>query len=390
MRARQAPLPTAVRAYLAAQTVSIVGVGAQNVVLPLVVVTRYGAPWALGAVAAARAAGLLAVWPAAGWIVDRFGALRAAAVTHLLFAAVTAAMAGVYAAELSVWWFVALSAVLGAVMAVDTPARRGGVTDLVGADEAGRVLTLSMSATWAGRLVGAAVGAGVWAAAPVAAFVVNAVGFLGPAAVFARSRGMSPARRGGRPQPVAALGRLREKPTLAKVVVATVIAGCAVDFGVSVPLVALRFGEGVHVAAAEAALAVGAVTAGLTAARRVTASAGSASVGWCAAAAGFALTAAPAFPAVLAGFALAGGGVSVAGALSNALAATGAPDGTRSDLLAGMGVAQWATSLAAGPLVVAASAVAGAPGVAAVGAVGTAAAAVVTLTARTARTLAAA
>lgn len=371
-------MPASVRAYLAAQVVSITGVGIQAVVFPLIVLTVFDAPWVLAAVAVARAIGLLAVWPVAGWVVDRAGALGCAAVTHVLFAATTAGLAVVVWSEASPWWIVLVSFVIGALSAVDMPARRGGVLDLVPAGDVPRVMALASSATWTGRLVGAAAGAVVWSVAPVAAFALNAVSYLGPAWVFFTHRAASArARHRSRPRPLAAFGDARGVPGLVRVIVAVVVAGCVVDFGVAVPLAVYRFGTGTALAVAEIALAGGAVAAGVLAARIVTPTRRTIAAAWLIAAAGFVCLASSSFPVVLAGIALAGAGVTTAGSFTNAATATAAPGHARSDLLAGIGVAQWATSLCAGPLIVAAAAF-GPGGIAVAGAFGTVIAALVT------------
>lgn len=352
-------LPAKVKVLLAAHTASIAGLGAQVVVLALVALERYGSPAALAVLVVARAVGLLAGFPFAGWVIARFGALRVAAATHLVFAGWAVSLGALALSTAPAWTLAAVTAVAGFAMAADSPARRAGIADLAGGGTPAAMSWLT-SSTWAGRLVGAALGAACWAVAPWAAFAANAATYLVPAALFARWAHHSPAAADppARPQPVRTLVALTHHRRSARVLAATAVGGVAVEFGVVAALVSAAHGTGAAgLSVAEALCAAGAVIAGAAGARlRPQEHTRSVAAGWVAAAAGAVMVAAPWFWVAAVGLAVASGGVTYASARSTTVL-VGVGDHLRGDALAAFGVLQWGSSAVAAPLLVVAAGV---------------------------------
>jgi MFS family permease len=142
----------------------------------------------------------LVVSPLAGAVADRADRRRLVLLTQGLALAQALALAGLtLAGAAAVWHVAALSLLLGAVNALDIPARQALLADLVGAGEdLANAVALNASAFNAARLVGPALAGLLLAhAGPGVCFLANALSYLAVLAALLALR--LPGRRRGRP-----------------------------------------------------------------------------------------------------------------------------------------------------------------------------------------------
>jgi MFS family permease len=165
------------------QSVSLTGSWMQQLALSWLVYRMTGSPFYLGLVAFANQLPATFISPVAGVLADRWNRHRIVLGTQLVGMAQASAIAVlVIGGWVQPWHIVALSAVLGAVMGMDIPARQALFVDLVGGDreELANAIALNSSLFNATRLLGPALGGFLIATigeGPL--FAVNAVSYLG-------------------------------------------------------------------------------------------------------------------------------------------------------------------------------------------------------------------
>jgi MFS family permease len=165
------------------QSVSLTGSWMQQLALSWLVYRLTGSPFYLGLVAFANQLPATFISPFAGVLADRWDRHRIVLGTQLVGMAQAATIAVlVIGGWVQPWHIVALSAVLGAVMGMDIPARQALFVDLVGGDreELANAIALNSSLFNATRLLGPALGGFLIATigeGPL--FALNAVSYLG-------------------------------------------------------------------------------------------------------------------------------------------------------------------------------------------------------------------
>ncbi|HEY8218336.1 MAG TPA: MFS transporter [Acidimicrobiia bacterium] len=233
------------RLYFLGQIVSGTGSWMQMVAQAWLVLGLTHSGVAVGTTLALQFAPTLLAGAWGGIVADRVDKRRllvataaAAGVLALLLGAVT--LAGI----VEVWMVYVLAMGLGLVTAVDNPARRSFVPEMVDDDDVANAVGLNSTVFTAARVVGPAVAGIVIATIGVAwCFLLNGLSFI---AVIVALRAMRPAEL--RPSPVVARGRrqLREglryawrnQPVRLALVVTAVIGTLAFNFQVVMPLMA--------------------------------------------------------------------------------------------------------------------------------------------------------
>ena len=265
------------RLYFAGQVVSASGSWMQQVgqVWLVLRLTRSGT--ALGIVTALQFLPVLIGGAWAGLLADRLDKRRLLLATST-GAAVLAAILGTLVAtdRVELWMVYVLATLLGVATALDSPARRSFVTELVGADDEANAVSLNSSVFTAARVIGPASAGLVIAGAGLAwCFFANAASFL---AVMGALAAMD--RRAIRPAPPAprAPGQLREglryvwsQPALRLVLGMTAVIGTlSFNFQITLALLARRTfdGDAGLFGSMYALMSVGAVAGSLVVAHR--------------------------------------------------------------------------------------------------------------------------
>ncbi|MEY9930036.1 MFS family permease [Catenulispora sp. GP43] len=190
------------RWWFAGQITSASGVMAQAVALSWWMLQQTGDAVWLSVLTVCTWGPTLIAGAWAGAVVDRSDRRRLLIVTQSALMGVATALTVLAATgTLAVWNVLLASALSGATMAVDSPARQVYVVDLVGADGVASAVGLWEVALNASRVVGPGLG-GALLAGPgaTACFGVNAGSYLAPLLVLIRmrSRTTPPAHRRGR------------------------------------------------------------------------------------------------------------------------------------------------------------------------------------------------
>ncbi len=169
------------RKYLVGQIVSASGSWVQQTALTwLVVRMTHGNGFAVGTVVALQFFPVLVGGAWAGVLADRVDKRRLLIVTSA-GAAICAAIMGalVLSGSIELWMVYALAASFGIATALDSPARRSFVTELVPDHHAANAVSLNSSVFTAARVIGPAVAALLIATAGIGwCFVANAVSFV--------------------------------------------------------------------------------------------------------------------------------------------------------------------------------------------------------------------
>jgi MFS family permease len=235
------------RLFFVGQLVSQAGTWMETVALSWVVLRLTDSGVALGIVTAARYGPMLVLGPWGGVLSDRLDRHRLMLTTQIAFAAVAAALAVLMATDLlTVPLVYILSTAFGILMALDSPARRALVIELVEQDDVANAVGLNSAMMTGSRVVGPSL-AGALIAGPGAAwcFALNAASYLmiiGSLLRMDRST-FRPAPRVPR-----AKGQLREgfryvrrtPALLLPLVLAAVIGTFAFNYQVTLPLLAER------------------------------------------------------------------------------------------------------------------------------------------------------
>jgi MFS family permease len=281
------------RLYFWGYSISMAGTWMQTLALAFLVLHLTDSGTALGVTTAARYLPLVLLGPFGGLIADRYDKRKllyltqsASALVAVLFALLTAL------GDESVDAVVALSLALGVLTIFDNPARQSLIAELVPRDRLANAVTLNSVSINLARVLGAAVGGALVAAAGLTTcFALNAVSFVAVLVSLALMRGgeLYPAARPPREKGQVRAGLRyagRTPELLLPLVLITVTGTLAYEFPITLPLVArgaFHGGAGTYGVMA-AVMAVGAVAGGLvTAARGNRRRAGTlafAAVGW--------------------------------------------------------------------------------------------------------------
>jgi MFS family permease len=174
------------RLYFVGQIISATGTWMQSIAQAWVVLQLTGSGVALGITVALQFAPMLVAGAWSGVVADRvdkrrllLGTQAAAGALALVLGAITAF--GV----VELWMIYALAAMLGVVTALDNPARRAFVVEMVGTGYVTNAVSLSSALFTAARVVGPAIGGLVIAGAGVSwCFFLNALSYVAAIAAF--------------------------------------------------------------------------------------------------------------------------------------------------------------------------------------------------------------
>jgi MFS family permease len=234
-----------VRLFLGGLAVSQVGAWVQFTAVAVLVDRLTESTTAIGILTALQFGPLLVLGAWAGGIADRLDRRRIALWTQSAMAAQGVALAvAQFAGVMSLGVIYALTLVLGIVSAIDNPARRGFVTQLVEPVEISNVMALNTATMTGSRIFGPAIAALTLGPLGVGwLFVINAVSsaaIVGAIAAVDRDRvHVAPrAAPGGRPVRDA-IAFIRRTPLFAPVfVVFTVVSTFGYNHNVSLPRIA--------------------------------------------------------------------------------------------------------------------------------------------------------
>src|SRR5581483_8442004 len=168
------------RLFWSGQLVSQVGTWMQRIAQSWLVLELTHSPDKLGTVTALQFAPILFLSLFAGVWVDRLRKHRVLIVTQTLALIQSLALAILtLAGNIQLWQIYVLALVLGAINAVDNPARQAFVMEMVGRENIVNAVALNSAQFNGSRLVGPAIGGLIIAAWSVGVcFLVNAVSFL--------------------------------------------------------------------------------------------------------------------------------------------------------------------------------------------------------------------
>ena len=235
-----------VRLFLGGLAVSQIGAWVQFTAVAVLVDRLTESTTAIGVLTALQFGPLLVLGAWAGGVADRFDRRRIALWTQGAMAAQGAALAvAQFAGVMSLGVIYALTLVLGVVSAIDNPARRGFVTQLVEPVEISNVMALNTATMTGSRIFGPAIAALTLGSIGVGwLFVINAVSsiaIVGAIAAVDRTqvRHAPRATPGGRPVRDA-IDFIRRTPLFAPVfVVFTVVSTFGYNHNVSLPRIAV-------------------------------------------------------------------------------------------------------------------------------------------------------
>lgn len=270
------------RKFFAGQAISQTGTWMQMIAINILVYRLTGSGIALGLATAAQFGPILVLGAWAGLLADRHDRHRllislnvAGAVVAALFALL------VLSGQAELWSVYLLTTAAGVVIALENPARRAFVTDLVDESDIPNAVGLNSTLMTSSRVVGPAVAAGLISGPGIGwAFAVNAVSFLPQLWLFAR---MDRDRFRETVRVTKGKGQLREgfryvwsTPELRlPLLLTTVVGTLAFNFAVILPIFATRDLGGTDdlYALLFSIMGVGSVIGALTLARRTAADA---------------------------------------------------------------------------------------------------------------------
>jgi MFS family permease len=178
------------RLYVIGQGLSLVGFWMQSVAQGWLVYRISGSAFALGVVAFASYAPVLAVAPVAGVAADRVRRYHLVILTQVLLMLIALALGIVVASgRATVPIIVAAAAVTGIVSAFDIPARQSFLVEMVGAEDLPAAIALNASIFNGARMVGPAI-AGLLVAemGEGPCFLLNAASYVAVLVALARMR----------------------------------------------------------------------------------------------------------------------------------------------------------------------------------------------------------
>lgn len=266
------------RQYLIGQIISASGSWVQQIALTwLVVRITHGNGFAVGAVTALQFTPVLVGGAWAGVLADRLDKRKVLIATST-GAAICAAIMGVLVLTgvVELWMVYVLAAMFGIATALDSPARRSFVTELVPDHHAANAVSLNSSVFTAARVIGPTIAAVIIATAGIGwCFLVNSASFVAVIVALlaldvGEIRPSEPVQR-KKGQLVAGLRYVWASPTLRTTLLMTAIIGTlSFNFQVTISLMARKVfsGDAGEFAALYALMSVGAVAASLYVAHR--------------------------------------------------------------------------------------------------------------------------
>jgi MFS family permease len=265
------------RLFFIGQLTSQAGTWMEMIAVTWVVLQLTDSGVALGLVTATRFAPLLVLGPWGGVLSDRVDRHRLMLVTQCCFAVLATALAVLVATDhVTVALLYGYTTIFGVLTALDSPARRSLVAELVEPGEVGNAVGLNSALMTGARTVGPTI-AGAMIAGPGVAwcFVVNAVSYLVIVGALAR---MDRSAFHAAPVVAKAKGQLREgfryvwrtPELLLPLVLAAVVGTMAFNYQVTLPLFAERtlHGDASTFTWLYATMSLGSVAGALTVARR--------------------------------------------------------------------------------------------------------------------------
>ncbi len=169
------------RLYFGGQSVSLVGTWMQRVAVGWLAYRLTGSALTLGQVGFAMQIPMFLLAPITGVFIDRWNLHRALMVTQILAMAQAVLLAVLVATDaIAVWHLVVLSVVLGAINAVDLPARQAFIVRMIDRkDDLGNAIALNSSMVHAAGFVGpAAAGILIGTVGEAACFALNALSYV--------------------------------------------------------------------------------------------------------------------------------------------------------------------------------------------------------------------
>jgi MFS family permease len=235
------------RLFFIGQTISLVGTWMQSLALSWLAFQLSHSGTTIGLVLAVQFLPVLLIGAYGGLIADRLPK-RAVLMATQTAMALLALLLGILSVThvIALWMVFAIAAVLGIVLAVDSPARQSFVTELVGDERVQNAVSLNSVLTNASRAIGPAVAGGLIASAGVGiCFLANAASF---GAVLVALFLMRPAELHRTPVVQRRRGQLREgfhyvranTGLLLPLMMMAVIGTLAYEFPVVLPLLARR------------------------------------------------------------------------------------------------------------------------------------------------------
>ena len=168
------------RLFFSGQVISVSGTWMQNIATAWLILSLTHSPVAVGLLALCQFLPFTVFGLFAGVVVDRFDTRRLVIGTQAVSMVFAGVLAGLtLGGVVTTWQVYLLSALRGAVLVLDAPARQALTFRMVGRDELPNAVALNSSLFNAARVVGPALGGVVVAAAGVGfCFAFNAVSFL--------------------------------------------------------------------------------------------------------------------------------------------------------------------------------------------------------------------
>lgn len=174
------------RLYFVGQFVSATGTWMQSIAQMWLVLQMTGSGVALGVTTALQFTPMLLAGAWGGVVADRVDKRRLLVATQALSAGLAVLLAAITAfGVVELWMIYALALLLGCVTALDNPARRAFVVEMVGADHISNAVSLSSALFTAARVFGPALAGVVIAIAGVSwCFLANAGSYLAAIVAF--------------------------------------------------------------------------------------------------------------------------------------------------------------------------------------------------------------
>lgn len=265
------------RLFFVGQTISQSGTWLQMVALSWLVLRLGGDGTDLGWVMAAQFLPMLLFGAWGGVVADRLDKHRLLLVTQTVSMVQAAAMSAlVFTDVISIGMVYALAAVLGLATAIDNPARRALVVEMVGPADVANAVSLNSAVMTTSRVIGPAVAGVLIATVGIGwCFAVNAASYLAVLAglLLMRRRELSPSPRVAREK-----GQVRDglryvwsRPDLrVPLLVMAVVGTLGFNFQVVLPLLATRTfdGDAGTFSIMFSTMSMGSVIGALTVARR--------------------------------------------------------------------------------------------------------------------------
>ena len=236
------------RLFFSGQIVSVSGTWMQNIAAAWVVLELTHSPVAVGVLALCQFLPFTVLGLFAGVLVDRFDARRTVIATQasaMVLAGILAVL--VVAGHVTVNEVYVLTALRGAVLVLDAPARQALTFQMVGQDELPNAVALNSSLFNAARVVGPALGGLLVAVVGAGAcFSLNAVSYLAVLAglLAMRREELYPVERPERPPKIfrgtmEAFAHVRQAPdTLLALLVVLMLSTFSFNFNVLLPVLA--------------------------------------------------------------------------------------------------------------------------------------------------------